>query len=196
MSTSEGNTQQNVVERFAQAYRDYVQAVQDIWLPRDAQQQAIESYNRYLATLQSINQDIQRQATEAYNQYVRSLQDAWTRPDVQQASIDAYAEYSRATHDLVPQALQQQAADAYRTFSQGLQDAVTPEQVQERASAALRTYLDTIREVWGELDVNVVDANSLLALSQSLMSVGYIAASIQQSIQQSLVATGRAVMMV
>ncbi len=76
-----------------------------------------------------------------------------------------------------PDKIQQRFVDMYQNYTRSLQLAWAPEEVRKRLHAAHREYVAALRETFLAMDVAAVDANTLLAMSQSLAAAAWMAAA-------------------
>ena len=87
----------DVGEAFAEAYRNYSQALKDAWRPEEAQariETAFVDYVRALLHARAPADVLKR--FEAHLNYLRAVQEAWLPGEARQRLQEAYAAYVRA----------------------------------------------------------------------------------------------------
>lgn len=117
---------------------------------------------------------IQARFDEAASRFSLALQDAWT-PHIQERGNGAYTAYMQTLQDPAAFHFQQRTAQAYAAFMQVVFEALQRPDIQARAQDSYREYVRSLRDAWAELDVDAVDPEQLLAISQSMMSTAWSA---------------------
>lgn len=116
----------------AGAYRTYVQDVTAAWSASDAQQAAVNAYQKYVDALQELQSAGEREAIassspERAGQSAEAIRNLWLDPDRTRKITDAYNEY----------------AESVRKWSSDLQD---------RLTQATQKYATTLTETAGRDD--------------------------------------------
>lgn len=86
-----------VQERFVEASRQFMEALQGAWAPMDIQERGSLAYSQYLQALQDASvSEVQQRVAQAYAVYAQVVQEALRRPEIQEQVRAAYREYVRA----------------------------------------------------------------------------------------------------
>jgi hypothetical protein len=112
--------------------------------------------------------DVHKPFEAAYLAYLQALQEVSTNTELQQRATEAYATYARVLQESFTSDVQQRAAAAYANYTQVLQEAWSP---------AYQRYLQSMKDAWAEVDVATMDVGSMLAISQSMATVAWMAGS-------------------
>jgi hypothetical protein len=84
----------DISQRFARAYADYVQALQQAWMPQEFQQRAMEASRQFAdAQEASSAEEFRKRAAQAYRSYAQAAQDTLTPQEVQRRTTEAYRDY-------------------------------------------------------------------------------------------------------
>jgi vacuolar-type H+-ATPase catalytic subunit A/Vma1 len=184
---STGSNGSHAPERFADAYRQLVQALQEAW----------------------DDEELRRRVGEAYQAYARAAQEAQTvPPDALQNVTSAYGDVLRTMGEASsPFEAQQRAAEPYRRLVETLTEAASssddrlrsarseltktwqeaPATLAERADKAYQEYLDQIKGACSEIDESV-SPEALGAIGQSLSAAAAVRAASLQAIGQARMA--------
>jgi hypothetical protein len=121
-----------------------------------------------------------RDFEEAYLTYIRALQEAGIPSGAQQAIMDAYGHYvATLQQPWLSEDLQTKATDAYRRYAEALHSAFASDALHRRAEDACRMYARALRDAWVRLDNDAMNAETLMAISQTMSIVATIAAAAQ-----------------
>jgi hypothetical protein len=124
----------------------------------------------------SLWEGVQRDFHEAAGEYFEALTRAGVPEELGHSAAEAYARYSEVLQDTwsAPE-LQERALGAYLEYTDVVARAWAPEPLAERASEAYRTYIHALRETWVTVDVDMIDAASLAAIANGMLSVAWMA---------------------
>ena len=118
--------------------------------------------------------NLQTRIEEAYQNFMVALQDAWTPIEVQERGVETYRIYSELLQMIWQPEVQQRLGEAWRNYEQVLQSALASDDTRQRVTEALRIYLRSVRNAWTEMDPDVIDIGSMMAVSQNMMTVAWI----------------------
>lgn len=76
-----------------------------------------------------------------------------------------------------PEEIQQRFGNVYQNYMRSLQWAWVPDDVRKRLQVAHRDYVNAVKDAFMNMDVSAVDANTLVAISQSMMAAAWMAAA-------------------
>ena len=132
---------------------------------------------------------MQERLEEASRQFMDALQDAWTPSDIRERGAAAQFQYLQVLQEPSFSQVQQGLAIAYANYMQVVQDALRSSGIQQRVAQAYRQYIRTVKDAWTEMDVDSVDAVTLTAISQSMLTTASIAAIAQGAHEDGTAAT-------
>jgi len=159
-------------QRFAGAYQNYVAALHDI--QGEWQKQWVEVYQDWVAAAQKTTEEKERKIGEASSQYALAVQDAWIEEDGQKIVTDAYRAYLRALRDACNEA-QKSYEETHNTYTQPLQELGA--EMNKNWERAYQNYVAAIKEAWVAAEAGAIEANSLVAIGQSISTAAYFAAN-------------------
>jgi hypothetical protein len=116
---------------------------------------------------------------EAYNNFMASLQPAWASPEVQQNGQETQQAYQEALTEAMKPDEQQRLAETWQAHVQVVQEALANSEMHERAIEAYRAYLVEMQQAWTQLNIDELDAPTLMVIGQSLNAAGWTAAAVE-----------------
>jgi hypothetical protein len=131
--------------------------------------------------------DVRQAFDEAYRAFMQALQAA-ARDNVEQRATEAYANYTRVLQEALTGDLQRRAGEAYANYVRVLQEAWGTGEPQRRAADAYRTYVQAIKDAWARVEVDALDATSMIGISQNMMMAAWTVTT--GATGAALVATG------
>src|SRR2546425_7123888 len=102
----------------------------------------------------------------AYMNYMQTLQGAWIPEEAQKRFEDAYLDYMRALLQAANDPLKRVEAEIQ--YMRALREARMPQDVQKRFQEAFQGYIRALQGAWAQLDINALDAGSLIVIGQSI----------------------------
>jgi hypothetical protein len=109
---------------------------------------------------------------EAHDKFIRDLRDAW-RPDVaQQRVADAHNEQARQPMTNPTDAAS--SAESWATYLRQLQNAWIPPETNARFVEIFRTYVQSIKRAFADLDTDAIDGHALYMIAQSVAAASSV----------------------
>lgn len=163
-ASEESTVKSQSLEGFEQAYYDYIQVFQDEQLK--VQNAFEKAYNNYIKALQNGRIKYQKSTTEAYHQYLEEVQDQ------QPQGNEAYNNYLKKISDAEIN-IQNLSSEAYLTYLQALEN--SQQSTNEAAKKAYNDYVNSLKELWTQIDVIQFDSLQLAKISKIMNSVAFYA---------------------
>ena len=139
------------LERFGEIPLSYARVWQE--MQRGVSARWNEAFQSYIGTLQCVREETDKQLQHAFQQYQANAQEALSKAD----SGKEYETASRSYRDLLNRTYEEAQCrheEAARTCNAELLRA--QEEAYARAMDAYRTYLQSMKDAWANLDVDAV----------------------------------------
>jgi hypothetical protein len=110
-----------------------------------------------------------------YQAFMLLLDEALTTAEVQDRLALRFGAYTAALQDAIAgDGSVGRLTETYRECLDCLQDAMAAAHVADRIPTAFRRYVAGLQSAWIEVDVDVIDASQLIAIAQSMTSIGWL----------------------
>jgi hypothetical protein len=122
--------------------------------------------------------DVQARFGGPFQAFMLLLHDALAAPETQERVSARYAEYASAVEEaLRGSGSMEGVTEAYESCLAAMQEAMAETRVADRAPTAFREYVRALRNAWADVEPDAVDPIQLVAIAQSMSSVGWLAAA-------------------
>jgi hypothetical protein len=175
-------------EVFAQAYREFVQALQEAWTDDGLRSRAEEAYRAYGDATQqgqSLPAEALDRVTSAYAAMLRGVSEASSPFDAQQRAADPYRQMMETLGEAASGS-QERLRSAWREVAQVWQEA--PERLADRSEKAYADYVGQLKRACSQFDASSLTPEALSAIGQSLVAAAAARAAAVQAVEQARMA--------
>ena len=124
--------------------------------------------------------DLQADCEEAFRDYMVALQDAWAQPEIQEQGAQAYNRYLNVLQEACGPEVQQRVAQEWQQYERVVRSALGSAEMQQRVFNAFRDYVIALRNAWTDTSPEAIDAATLTAVCQNILTVAWIAGAAAQ----------------
>jgi len=124
--------------------------------------------------------DLQADCEEAFREYMAALQDAWAQPEIQEQGAEAYNRYLNVVQEACGPEVQQRVAQEWQRYERVVRSALGSTEMQQRVFNAFRDYVIALRGAWTDTAPEAIDAATLTAVCQNILTAAWIAGAAGQ----------------
>lgn len=170
-----GSITRDSQEAYKEVTRDYRDTVREKVQPDETRKRSEDAYREYLAAMQEAqgSEEAREKAAVAYRNYLAAIQDVQRPEELWQTSKDAYRDYEKAVQNVYSPKVALSSFDAYNNYVRSIEE--IDKQLADSYEDIYRAYQKAIREAWTSVGTDV-DARSLAAIGQSMVSAAYYSA--------------------
>jgi thiaminase len=149
-------------ERFQEIAANFNRSLQET--QRNSIASTNEAYTTFLAAVTGTQKEAQKQAQDVLRTYLAAAQDAGCKPDAAKQHEQAYRNYTEMLskdHEEV----QKRHEEAVQMCAVSLQQA--RDEARSQSIEAYRTYLQTLKDTWANVDVDAIVAATAATIQSS-----------------------------
>lgn len=163
-------------EGYKEVTRDYRDTVREKVQSDETRKRSEDAYREYLAAMQKAqgSEDAREKAAVAYRNYLAAIQDVQRPGELWQTSEDAFREYEKAVRNVYSPKVALSSFDTYNNYVRSIEE--INKQLAASYEDIYRAYQKAIRKTWTSVGTDDVDASSLAAIGQSMISAAYYSA--------------------